>query len=95
MRHLRVATDVVPVSAFKAQASTWLTQLAQTSQPLVITQNGRPAGVLLSPSTYDTLMERARFVAAIEEGLDEVQHGRVSSHAEVVATFTKRRSRRT
>lgn len=37
-------------------------------QPLVITQNGKAAGVLLSPGEFDRLTERARFVSAVNEG---------------------------
>lgn len=90
MRHIRVASDIVPVSDFKAQAATWLDRLAETGQPVVITQNGKAAGVLLSPGAYDLLTERARFVAAVEEGLADSNAGRVVSHDDVVKAHTKR-----
>jgi prevent-host-death family protein len=57
MRVLKVSEDIVPVSEFKAQASEWLRRVGESEQPVVITQNGKPAGVLLSPRAYDRLME--------------------------------------
>lgn len=94
MRPVRVSEDIVPVSAFKAQAAEWLKRIAETGQPLVITQNGKAAGVLLSPAQFDALSERAQFRAAIDEGLADLQAGRVHSHAAVVAELKKRRRAR-
>lgn len=94
MRGVRVSEDIVPVSDFKAKAADWLKRVADTGQPIVITQNGKAAGVLLSPAQFDQLSERARFLAAIDEGLADSDAGRVHSHAAVVAEMTKRRRTR-
>jgi prevent-host-death family protein len=85
MPNLRVAKDIVPLSEFKARASELLKKLAATGAPMVITQNGRAAGVLLSPAEFDVLTERARFVQAVAEGLDDAGSGRVVSHESMVA----------
>ena len=82
MRAIRVSENFVPVSEFKAQAADWLRGLAETGAPVVVTQNGKPAGVLLSPQAFDDLTEQARFVAAVGEGLADAEAGRVHSHAE-------------
>lgn len=78
---LRVSEDFVPVSELKAKAAEYLRRIGESGAPLVVTQNGRPAGVLLSPEAFDALTERARFVSAVEEGLADVDAGRVHSHA--------------
>ena len=90
MRGVRVSEDIVPVSDFKAQAADWLKRVAETGQPLVITQNGRAAGVLISPAEFDRLNERARFVAAVEEGLADADAGRLRDHVEVAERLQKR-----
>jgi prevent-host-death family protein len=87
---VRVSEDIVPVSDFKAQAADWLKRVAETGQPLVITQNGRAAGVLISPAEFDRLNERARFVAAVEEGLADADAGRLRDHVEVAERLQKR-----
>lgn len=77
MKPLRVAEDVVPVGQFKAQAKKWLARAAETGQPLVITQNGRPAGVLLSPAEFDRLVEQDQIIKSIEEGIADADAGRL------------------
>jgi prevent-host-death family protein len=88
--HALRAEDIVPVSEFKAQAADLLRRIGATGQPLVITQNGKAAGVLLSPAEFDRLSERARFVAAVEEGLADEKAGNVSEHEDVAARMKAR-----
>ena len=79
MRDLKVAEDIVPMAQFKAQAKKWLARLRETGQPLVITQNGRSAGVVLSPEEYDRLTYQQRFLSSVAEGLDDLEAGRAVS----------------
>jgi prevent-host-death family protein len=94
MRAVRVSEDIIPVSEFKAQAAECFRRIAETGQPLVITQNGKAAGVLLSPNEFDRLSERARFVAAVEEGLRDADAGDLREHEEVVARLRARFGRK-
>jgi prevent-host-death family protein len=90
MREIRVSENFVPISEFKAQASDWLRKAAETGAPVVVTQNGRPAGVLLSPRAFDALTEQARFVASVSEGLADAEAGRLHDHADVIARMKAR-----
>jgi prevent-host-death family protein len=90
MRSIRVSENVVPVSEFKAQAADWLKTIASSDAPVVVTQNGRPAAVMLSPKAYDALTEQARFVAAVNEGLADVDAGRLIDHDAVTARLRAR-----
>ena len=83
MRSVRISEDFVPVSELKAQTAECLKKLAESNTPMVVTQNGRPAGVLLSPQAFDELTERARFFEAVDEGLADADAGRVHAHADV------------
>jgi len=90
MSNLRVSEDIVPLSDFKARASELLKKLAQTGAPIVITQNGRAAGVLLSPAKFDVLTEKARFIGAIAKGLADAESDRLIDHQSMVAEVTAR-----
>lgn len=90
MRNVRVSENFVPVSEFKAQTAEWLRKVGETGAPVVVTQNGKPAGVLLSPQAFDELSERARFVAAVEEGLADANAGRVHLHTDVARRMKAR-----
>lgn len=76
MKDVHVSEGIVPLGEFKARAATFLKHLASSGAPLVITQNGRPAGVLLSPREFDRLQERHRFLESIAAGLADAEAGR-------------------
>ncbi|MEZ4404891.1 MAG: type II toxin-antitoxin system Phd/YefM family antitoxin [Polyangiales bacterium] len=83
MKPLRVSQDIVPMAEFKGQAAHWFRRLAENNQPVVITQNGKPAGVLLSPAEFDRLVERERFLTDVATGVADLDAGRVVSTDEL------------
>ena len=83
MKEVQISDGIVPLGEFKAQAAKLLKRLADSDEPMVITQNGRPAGVLLSPREFDRLQERQRFLESIAAGLADAEAGRVVSTLEL------------
>jgi prevent-host-death family protein len=94
MKPLRVSEDIVPIGEFKARAARWLKRTRETAQPVVITQNGKPAGVLLSPIEYDRLSERERFLQSVASGLADADAGRVMTTNALKTRLAARRSAR-
>jgi prevent-host-death family protein len=78
-----LSENVLPIGEFKTQASRILRKLRQSQRPVVITQNGKPAAVLITPEEFDNMHERYRFVAAVQEGLADVEAGRLLDSDEV------------
>ncbi len=91
MRAIKVAEDIVPVGEFKGQAARWLRHAAETGQPVVITQNGKPAGVLVSPTEYDRLTERENFLESVALGLADAEAGRTMDTKELLRRLEERR----
>lgn len=58
---------------------------------LVMTQNGKPAGVLVSPTEYDRLTERERFVESVALGLADAEAGRTMDTKELLRRLEERR----
>lgn len=83
MKPLRVSQDIVPMAEFKGRAAHWFRRVAENHQPVVITQNGKPAGVLLSPAEFDRLVERARFLSDVAAGVADLDAGRVVTTQEL------------
>ena len=77
IRPINISQNIVSLSDFKNKASKMLHEIQSSRRPLVITQNGKAAAVLISPSDFDLLTEQARFVEAVHKGLEDVQNGRV------------------
>ena len=77
MKDLQISEDILPIGEFKTHASRVIRRLATSRRPFVITQNGKPAAVLITPDEFDRLTEHARFLEAVDEGLSDSAAGRV------------------
>ena len=91
MKTLSVAEGIVPIAEFKSGISKWFKELRDSGNPLVITQNGKPAGVLLSPQEYDALVYRRDFLDSVERGLEDARSGRSMDTQTVRAALRVRR----
>jgi prevent-host-death family protein len=73
MTLFRPSVDVRPVTEFRAHTSAVLEQIQSTKRPLVLTQHGRSAAVVLAVDVYEQLIDEvslAREVRAAEAELD-------------------------
>lgn len=92
MHSLAVSTDIIPVGELKKRLSQYLASVNGTGHPLVITQNGKPAGVLISPAEYDYLVEQRLFVESVSRGLKDARSGKVRDTADLQVELKKRRA---
>lgn len=91
MKEIAIASDIIPVGEFKTGLSKWLKSVQNNRHPLIITQNGRPAGVLLSPEEFDRMRYTERFVDSVKRGLADAESGRVYSTQQLRKELHKRR----
>ena len=94
MKRISVANDIVPIGEFKAGLSKWIKKSKSSGNPIVITQNGRPAAVVISPTDYDQLTELREFVDSVKRGLTDSDKGKLFSTSQVQAELEKRRLQR-
>jgi prevent-host-death family protein len=85
MKPLRVADGIIPLEEFKTKASAIIRALRTECSTLVITQNGRPAAVLMAPEEYDRLQEQQRSLEAVAIGLADAVADRNVDHARVAS----------
>jgi prevent-host-death family protein len=93
MKVMSVTNDIVPIGKFKTGISKWFKTVHDTGRPLIITQNGKPAGVLLSPSEYDELVYKRAFLESISRGIADAESGRIYGSKELKEEIGKRRKR--
>jgi len=91
MKIMSVSNDIVPIGKFKASISKWFKSIHDTGHPLIITQNGKPAGVLLSPSEYDELVYKRAFLDSINRGIADAESGKIYNSEELKGELRKRR----
>jgi prevent-host-death family protein len=94
MKKINISSDIVPVAEFKTGISKYLKSLKETGHPLIITQNGRPAGVLITPAEYDSLTYKRLFAESVSRGVQNIESGEVYSTDEVKEKIKSARASR-
>ena len=92
MKNILVANDIVPVGQFKSGLAKYLKEIQNKRNSLIITQNGKPAGVLISPSEFDDLRQTKLFIDSISRGLADSEKGEVLSTAKLRSELQKTRT---
>jgi PHD/YefM family antitoxin component YafN of YafNO toxin-antitoxin module len=84
--------DIRSVTDFQRNAKTHVARLKRTKAPMVLTVNGSASVVVQDANTYQKLLDRIdeleeeqRFIAAVNEGLADVNAGRTRPFREAFA----------
>ena len=92
MKNILVANDIIPVGQFKSGLAKYLKEVQNKRNSLIITQNGKPAGVLISPSEFDDLRQTKLFIDSISRGLSDSEKGEVFSTSKLRSELQKTRA---
>ncbi len=95
MRNISVSNDIIPVGQFKANLAKYLKEIQAHNNSLIITQNGKPAGVLISPKEFDKLMETKSFIESVSRGISDSEQGNVYTTGQLKKKLGKHRAKRT
>ena len=90
MAVLKPSQDVQPLSAFRANAAGLLDQIRATKRPLIITQHGKSAAVILDVDEYEALVEELEVIRDIRQAKAELARGEGIPHADVVTELRAR-----
>ena len=71
MSRWRPSEDVRPVTEFRANAAAMLDHIQSTQRPVVLTQHGRSAAVLLGVAAYESLMDELALLRDLVEAIGE------------------------
>ena len=94
MRNITVASDIIPVGEFKSSIAKYLKEIQEKKNSLIITQNGKPAGVLISPSEFDELRQTKLFIDSISRGLSDSEKGKMYTTSQLKKELKKARENR-
>lgn len=98
MRYTAPVAKTVPVREFRTNLSTFLSDVADRRDHVLVTRNGKPAAALVPIDEYDALEETAEILsdsetlAAIEAGLAEFSRDETVTLAELRAELDARRT---
>lgn len=92
MKDISISNDIIPVGQFKSGLAKYLKEIQVKKNSLIITQNGKPAGVLISPSEFDELRQTKLFIESISRGLSDSEKGEVLTTAQLRSELIKKRT---
>ena len=67
MYKFKANEDVLPLSEFRSNLAGYITQTRETGRPIIVTQNGRTAGVFVNASTWDEIQEKLEKMETYED----------------------------
>jgi antitoxin YefM len=80
MPRIALDADIHPVSDLRSNFSSLIDQVHNTKRPIVITQHGRSAAVLLDVSEYERMVDKFELINDIETATKQIDEGRGIAH---------------
>lgn len=77
--------QIIPVTDFRQDAAAALKRVKESPQPVVITQRGRPAAVMLSVEAYERSEQERHILRVLARGEREIAEGKGYDLHEVMA----------
>ncbi len=69
--------NIQPISHFRTHATAFLKKMRETGAPIVLTQNGKAAAVMVPPEEWTNTQESLAMLQIIALRLDDVKNGKV------------------
>ncbi len=80
MQRLRIDQDIRSMSEFRTGIASFLKQVHDTKRPLVITQHGKGAAVLLDVGEYEAMQEKIELLSDVQISISQIEKGRGIPH---------------
>jgi antitoxin YefM len=90
VQRLKPTRDIQPVSEFRANAAKFIEQVRATKEPVILTQHGRGAAVLVDIESYEQLLDELELRRAIERSDVSIREGRGIPHEDVMKELRAR-----
>jgi len=81
--------NIIPITDLQRQAGQIIGALSESDEPVIVTQRGRAAAVIISADRYEEIeddlkrLDELELSELVEEGKRQIKAGKVLSHDEV------------
>ena len=82
MQRIQLAEDIQPLSEFRANVASFIDKVRKTKRPLVITQRGKSAAIMMDVVEYEKLIEKLELLTDIHIAESQLKRGEGISHEE-------------
>ncbi len=93
MQRLRIDQDIRSMSEFRTGIASFLKQVHDTKRPLIITQHGKGAAVLLDVGEYEAMQEKIELLSDLQTSISQIENGEGVSHDSAKDIILKRISK--
>ena len=93
MQRLRIDQDIRSMSEFRTGIASFLKQVHNTKRPLIITQHGKGAAVLLDVGEYEAMQEKIELLQDIQTSISQIENGEGLSLKDAKEMILKRVSK--
>jgi antitoxin YefM len=92
-RRLKLNTDIRPVSEFRANAAELIEHVRSSRRPLVLTQRGHSAAVVLDVAEYERMVDEIDLLSDVRTAIQQIEAGQAISNRDAKAELRRRFSR--
>lgn len=93
MQRLRIDQDIRSMSEFRTGIASFLKQVHETKRPLIITQHGKSAAVLLDVGEYEAMQETIELLSDVQISISQIENGEGIPHNNAKDLILKKLSR--
>ena len=90
MQRLKIDQDIRSMSEFRTGIASFLKQVHDTKRPMVITQHGKSAAVLLDVGEYEAMQEKLELLQDVQVAVNQIENGEGITHQEAKSMVLKR-----
>jgi antitoxin YefM len=90
MPALRPSTDVRPVTEFRANTSAVIEQMHASKRPVILTQHGRSAAILLDVGVYEGMVDELELLRDLRVAEAQIAAGQGIPHEDVVSRMREK-----
>lgn len=90
---MKLSSQIKPISYLKAHAAEIIRQLAEQSEPLIITQNGEAKVVIQDVQSYEQAQETLALLKILALGNRQIEEGRIQEATTVFKNLRAIRER--
>lgn len=93
MQKLRIDQDIRSMSEFRTGIASFIKQVHDTKRPLIITQHGKGAAVLLDVGEYEAMQEEIELLKDVQLSIGQIENGEGIPHKKAKDMIIKRISK--
>ena len=93
MQRLKIDQDIRSMSEFRTGIASFLKQVHSTKRPLIITQHGKSAAVLLDAGVFEDMQEKLELFHEVQTSINQIENGKGVDHSKAKEMILNRITR--